>query len=716
MSSNVPLLSQHAPDGSLSADDLANSASRLTASSIDGYEFGEFRFEPAHDVLHDHATGRTYKLEPKVAELLALLLQHAGQVVEQEHLQQALWPHLVVEQNSLYQLLTKLRRLLNDASRQPKYIKTVPKKGYCWIAPVRQVTDAIPTNATNDIPPSPTLDGVPALPSLRVRWQRLSRWHQAMLLVLLSVAVLGVRAVASFHDETPAAPPVYQVQDVSYALGLESEVDAHPAQDLLAYVKDIQTLAISDKQGQVLYQQRFENRIATPAWNPTQPRLAFWHYREDSCELRVVSAQGAVSHVATPQPCDDAQKPVWQSDEELVLVLTQQRQRQAYLYRLGTKEWVPIPLPLQPGQRLVTAVQGWQGNVFYLVTDLQHRSALLDLAGSVQLTWPYPVWLITFDASQGAMITNDNAKHTALLATRNDGQRYTVFTTAQGLFTSASVDQTGTLYVGVEAWEVDIRGQDNLPIFSTTSIDYLPVSNPLGETAFMSRRSGVCEVYLHSENRITQLSNYQGYDYVNFLEWRPDLSMLVSNRDRDLVMYDRHSSLVQFPSQSQAPLQNIGWVDNDTLFSFDGAMLRLYNLQGRLIQQHEVTANNLYFDGQHQRWLVHRQRAWYQFPHSALAQGVPSALTLVTQLSAEQAHHMQNIRIRGNTLYWQSDWSQHDFIWQMPLDAPSRLSLLKRGNLIWHFDVTPHHELTIAQMDAMQGDIKRLTPTPSALR
>lgn len=681
-----------------------------TANDVGRYLFGDFCFEPARDVLVHRQHGTEHKLEPKVAELLCLLLQHAGQVVEQDRLQQSLWPNLVVEQNSLYQLLTKLRRLLDDSTRQPTYIKTVPKKGYCWIAPVQRQHAIAPT-----LPVTSTITSIPPSPSsgLRDRWQRLTRWHQVVTLSLLLIALLGLRAVASFQDDEPPVAPVYQVSDVSYALGIEYEVDAHPTQNLLAYVKDIQRLEISDKQGQLLYSQAFPNRIATPAWHPTRPQLAFWHYREDSCELRVVSAQGAVSHIATPHACDEAKKPVWQSDEELVLVLKQQQTRQAYLYRLGTKEWVPIPLPLRADQRLVTAVRGWQGNVYYLVTDAQHHSQLIDLAGTVQLTWTYPVWLITFDASHGAMITNDNAKHAALLAKRADGSSYTVFTTAQGLFTSVSADATGTLYVGVEAWEVDIRDKDNLPIFSTTSIDYLPVSNPLGETAFMSRRSGVCEVYLHSQNRISQLSHYQGYDYVNFLEWRPDLSMLLSNRDHDLVLYDRHSTLLQFPSQTPTALLNIGWVDNDTLFSFDGQTLRLYNLQGRVVQQHELAADNLYFDGQAQRWLVHQRQAWYQFAHSALAQPWPAIppLTIVVQLTAEQSHHMQNIRIRGNTLYWQSDWSKHDLIWQMPLHQPNQLSLLKSGNLIWHFDVTPHHELTIAQMDAMQGDIKRLQPT-----
>lgn len=701
------------------------STAPAATDALSVWRFGDFEFQPAQDLLLHLPDGATSKLEPKVAELLQLLLQNPGEVLSQEFFQQRLWPELVVEQNSLYQLLTKLRRLLNDASRQPRYIKTIPKKGYCFIAAVvtAEVTVTAAPHSNNSIP---VVDQPGRL--------SLSRWQIYAAAVLILAGIAGFRAVASFGSDKPTAPPVYEVRDVSYALGAEFDVDAHPSADLLAYVKDVYSLEITDKHGVVSYQQRFAERIVKPAWHDTQKLLAFWHFREDSCELQILSATGAVSHIAKPIACQQAQKPVWQSAEELVLVVRQtqkqQRQWQPYLYRTANREWVPIPLPLQPGQQLVTAVKGWQGEVFYLLKDAQHQSLLIDISGQVKLRWPYPVWLIAFDPSQGVMVTNDNAKHTSLQALAPDGRSYPVFTTAQGLFTSLGIDRSGAVYTGLEAWQVDIRDQDNLPIFSTSSIDYLPVSNRLGETAFMSRRSGVCEVYLHSQGRIMQLSQYQGYDFVNFLEWRPDLSMLASNRDSDIVLYDRKNTLLQFPSLAQTALLNLGWVDNERLFSFDGATLRLYNLQGRVLQQQVLHADNVYFDVQQQRWLVHQKQGWYQLAAKDLAAADTTAprLQLLQQLQPQQSHQMQNIRIRNNRLYWQSDWSKHDYIWSMALAAPqqdgqqlngqheqqqggqSPVQLLKSGNLIWHFDVTPYGELTIAQMDAIEGDIKQLKP------
>lgn len=684
------------------------------------YQFAGYRFDPGRDELcllpaaqtAAALTAEPLKLEPKVAQLLGCFLSQPQQVLSQEQLQQQLWPDTIVEQNSLYQLLTKLRRLLQDQSRQPRFIRTVPKKGYYWIAPVQAI--AMPC-AAPPLPHQPASPGPTALPlpppavdGVSPPLQRL--WRRHWWALALPAVILGFSAVASFQREQHSVTRQYEVQDVSYALGLEFEADAHPRDNLLVYVKDIFTLQISDKQGQPLYQQTFDSRIAKPAWHDSQKMLAFWRYQGDSCELQVMSAQGAVSHIATPVQCQDVQKPLWKSAEELILSVRQGQQYKPYLYRLSTREWVPVPLPQRADLQYYNAVKAWGGQVYYLMRDPLYRSQLVDLKGNTQMQWPYPIWLLAYDTNTDTLLSNDYDKRSALVAWQQDGKRYNVFQTAQGLFTSLSIDQQGDIYSTVESWQVNIRDKHNQPLFSTSSIDYLPVSNPLGETAFMSRRSGVCEVYLHSENQVLQLSHSQSYSYVNFLEWRPDWSMLVSNRDNDLVLYDRQNTLLQFASGASQPLRSLGWLDNQTLFAFDGASVRLYNLQGRQLSQHRLQADNLTFDHSRQRWLLHRAQGWYQLPVAALTEPAGAQTpTLLLSLQAEQAHNMHNIRIRGDQLYWQSDWSKQDFIWSMPLQGKPAVSLKTSGQLIWHFDVTPFQELTIAKMEATEGDIKKLS-------
>jgi adenylate cyclase len=76
------------------------------------------------------------RLEPKVMELLTFLGAHPGEVVSREALLVALWPGIIVGDDSLTQSVIKLRKALGDDPRKPAYIQTIPKRGYRLLAPV----------------------------------------------------------------------------------------------------------------------------------------------------------------------------------------------------------------------------------------------------------------------------------------------------------------------------------------------------------------------------------------------------------------------------------------------------------------------------------------------------------------------------------------------------------------------------------------------------
>jgi adenylate cyclase len=76
----------------------------------------------------------TIRLEPKVMEVLTFLGAHPGEVVSREVLLDALWPGMVVGDDSLTQSVIKLRKALGDDPRNPTYIQTIPKRGYRLLA------------------------------------------------------------------------------------------------------------------------------------------------------------------------------------------------------------------------------------------------------------------------------------------------------------------------------------------------------------------------------------------------------------------------------------------------------------------------------------------------------------------------------------------------------------------------------------------------------
>ena len=80
--------------------------------------------------------GKEVRLEPKVMEVLVYLAQHPNTVISRETLESEVWSGMIVGYEAVSQSIIKLRKALNDNSRNPQYIETISKKGYRLIAPV----------------------------------------------------------------------------------------------------------------------------------------------------------------------------------------------------------------------------------------------------------------------------------------------------------------------------------------------------------------------------------------------------------------------------------------------------------------------------------------------------------------------------------------------------------------------------------------------------
>src|SRR6266404_2561460 len=93
--------------------------------------------------------GVRIKLQEQPFRILSLLLEHPGEVVTREELREKLWPaHTFVDfDRSLNKAMTKLRSALADSAENPRYVETVPRHGYRFLASVR--TDSEGTAAKN---------------------------------------------------------------------------------------------------------------------------------------------------------------------------------------------------------------------------------------------------------------------------------------------------------------------------------------------------------------------------------------------------------------------------------------------------------------------------------------------------------------------------------------------------------------------------------------
>jgi DNA-binding winged helix-turn-helix (wHTH) protein/TolB-like protein/Tfp pilus assembly protein PilF len=158
-----------------------------TPLESDEFSVGAYRVYPACNELR-HGDD-TIQLEPKVMTLLVHLVQNAGSMVSRDQLFDAVWPGVVVSDDTLTQAVIKLRKAFGDSARQPRYIQTVPKRGYRLCA------------AVSDAPET-------------TRGTRLSGERKTLLLLAGVLVLLAITAAVFFWlDEGDAAlskgmPPV----------------------------------------------------------------------------------------------------------------------------------------------------------------------------------------------------------------------------------------------------------------------------------------------------------------------------------------------------------------------------------------------------------------------------------------------------------------------------------------------------------------------------
>ncbi len=102
------------------------------------YAFGPFRLDVWERVLINES-GVAVPLTPKAFSILLVLVENSRHVLTKEELMQKVWPDSFVEENNLTQNISRLRRVLTEeGGKGEKFIETIPRRGYRFIAAVSE--------------------------------------------------------------------------------------------------------------------------------------------------------------------------------------------------------------------------------------------------------------------------------------------------------------------------------------------------------------------------------------------------------------------------------------------------------------------------------------------------------------------------------------------------------------------------------------------------
>lgn len=154
----------------------------MTHTDNNGFNLADWRVSPGEGLVTRR--DEVVHLEPLAMEVLVYLAHHAGEVVSREALEKEVWRGAVIGYDAVTNTIIKLRKALQDNARQPRYIATIPKKGYRLIAEVTWQEETTAVNQPRDVTPGSLSPG-----------NRRHAWHPGTGWILAIVAGISLLAL-----------------------------------------------------------------------------------------------------------------------------------------------------------------------------------------------------------------------------------------------------------------------------------------------------------------------------------------------------------------------------------------------------------------------------------------------------------------------------------------------------------------------------------------
>ena len=271
--------------------------------------------------------GQQCKLTPRAFDVLVYLIEHSGRVVGKQELFDNVWKEQFVTDNALTRIIKEIRQVIGDDADAPRYIETVPKHGYRFIAEVgtngpQRVREA--ELVASDQPESEQVDAPDAFTGPESTSPAESEAPKAAFRAsaawLVGAAIIGVAAIAaliSWNNQTrpdpgPTAGVLRNIQVTTWQ-GLDVYPTLAPDGNSIAYSSDhdgsfeiyVRPLTPGAREIQVTNdgQQNFQ-----PSWSPDGRLIAY--YSKNRGGIWLMPASGGVAKQLT----EFGSRPAWSPD------------------------------------------------------------------------------------------------------------------------------------------------------------------------------------------------------------------------------------------------------------------------------------------------------------------------------------------------------------------------------------------------------------------
>ncbi len=520
------------------------------------HRFGDFQFDSdARKLFRD---GQLVKIQPQPLRVLEALVQRPGEIVSREELRAFIWGDatFVEFDQGLNYCIRQIRLALHDDAFHPRYLETLPKQGYRFVAPVTGDTaNGIARALLEASPITPVpLDSVGNSPALSPPARSVSRkWLFTSGLVAAGLLlVIGGRWLGGRREEIRPM----KVSFVTTYPGDELDPSFSPDGRQVAFSwggkrnenRDIYVLPVGGQNPLRLTQHPEEDM--SPAWSPDGRSIAFIRRHSGQlASIMLIPALGGPErnlydvHLGHHLSVIEQRKVAWSPDGKWLVFTSQQLSGDHALFFLSLETGVarPLFLDLPSGVEDLSPAFSRDGRrLAFARFDSPSTSALL-----VQNLTPgmepegKPVRVPNAGSNPHSPVWGTDAKH--LLFIDGSGvKQFEIAATAKPVY-EGDAQLRGLTFNGKRL--IAVRGPDNSDIFAiplrpgglstagqassvivSSSPDSQPRFSPSGkQLAFVSNRSGSQELWLADAEggKETQLTNL-GAHVLGYARWSPN--------------------------------------------------------------------------------------------------------------------------------------------------------------------------------------------------
>ena len=204
-----------------------------------GYSFGPFLLDPARRLLW--RDGRLVTLTSRTFDILLLLLEHHGEIVEKDQLLSAIWGKTIVEEATVVRHVSSLRKALHLIANQHDVLVTIPGRGYRFVGDVKALDTLppeLPVAATTEPAKSGATEHDSVAPAVGADPTRLF-WRGARPLAVGAVCVVFLSGLwGAARSDSPALPRTREFRQITYDVGAPRDPTWSPDGTRIAFTSD----------------------------------------------------------------------------------------------------------------------------------------------------------------------------------------------------------------------------------------------------------------------------------------------------------------------------------------------------------------------------------------------------------------------------------------------------------------------------------------------